>query len=90
MEVKMKSPSQGSTGSTVANLFLVPYSHFFLFFLLSFKYSVGFKTKVDETNQIIVQKLVAGKNDEYHNNVEIKKISEEYKAQKVSLKVVLK
>ncbi|KAF5446045.1 hypothetical protein F2P56_031708 [Juglans regia] len=44
---------------------------------------LGFKTKVDETNQIIVQKLVAGKNDEYHNNVEIKKISEEYEAQKI-------
>lgn len=79
---EMISPSDG-TG--VANLLLVPYSHFFLLFLLSF--SVGFKTKVDETNQKIVQKLVAGKNDEYHNNVEIIKILEEYEAQKVSLKV---
>lgn len=74
-----------SDGTGVANLLLVPYSHFFLLFLLSF--SVGFKTKVDETNQKIVQKLVAGKNDEYHNNVEIVKISKEYEAQKVSLKV---
>lgn len=87
--VKMKSLSHGSTG-TVANLYLVPYSHFFLFFLLSFKCSVGFKTKVDETNQIIVQQLVAGKNEEYRSNVEIMKISDEYEARMVSLKVVLK
>ncbi|KAG2671965.1 hypothetical protein I3760_13G016900 [Carya illinoinensis] len=44
---------------------------------------IGFKTKVDETNQIIVQQLVAGKNEEYRSNVEIMKISEEYEARMI-------
>ncbi|KAG7948613.1 hypothetical protein I3843_13G016300 [Carya illinoinensis] len=44
---------------------------------------IGFKTKVDETNQIIVQQLVAGKNEEYRSNVEIMKISDEYEARMI-------
>ncbi|KAG6679992.1 hypothetical protein I3842_13G017900 [Carya illinoinensis] len=74
---------------------VIPLLEFFTSFFVTRKYKpqqlinswnndkIGFKTKVDETNQIIVQQLVAGKNEEYRSNVEIMKISEEYEARMI-------